>query len=187
MAETFTGQVIVFGGSFAPKKFALCQGQLMPVGQNTALFSILGTTFGGDGEYNFALPNLIGQAGVGIGQGPGPTEYILGGTYGEPVWRLKPEEMAAHTHSFVALDTAGTTLTAAGHIFATPQIGSKGSGAQANIYSSNLQKATTSLQPASLSSAGGGQPHNNMQPYLPIAMCMCLAGLYPHRPGGTTG
>lgn len=181
MSDTFTGQIMMFSGPFAPKAFAFCNGQLLAVSQNTQLFLILGTTFGGDGTTTFALPNLMGRAAVSAGQGPGPTFYELGGTYGDPTWTLKPEEMAPHTHQFVALKGPGTTVAAAGNVLATPQAGTKDSGGQANIYSSNLKEAATPLQESSLSNVGRNQAHDNMQPYLPIAMCMCLAGIFPDR------
>jgi microcystin-dependent protein len=183
MTEPYVGQVQLFAFNFAPRGWALCQGQLLSIQQYSALFSLLGVNYGGDGRTTFGLPNLQGTAVVGVGQGPGLTEYESGQTEGSTSVTLVYNDLAAHSHGFMTASAAGTTITAAGNQLGVSQLGSSkgGSSTTAKVYSPNPGNATTGLAPSSISPAGGGQPHNNMQPSLVLNYCIALSGLYPAR------
>jgi len=177
--DNFLGEVRIFAGTFAPKGWAFCDGQLVPLSQNTALFSLLGTTYGGDGRTTFALPNLNGKVPIGAGQGPGLTTRYQGETGGQDNVTLQQTEMPAHSHTV----TAGT--------IAIP--GNSGTGNQdtpENGYPATNTKsysATTSgtmsipVNSVLLSATGGGQPHNNLQPYLVVRYIIALQGIFPPR------
>lgn len=186
MSETFLGQIMLFAGDFAPQKFMLAAGQIIPISQNTSLFALLGTNYGGNGTQNFALPNLTSCAAVGAtlgGDNSNPrTPYAIGETVGEPAVTLARDQGAIHQHPFVAVTSQGTTQTAGGNVFATAAGGTKGSQALSNIYSTNPASAK-SLQPTELSPAGTAapSPHSNLQPFLAISMCICINGIFPPR------
>jgi len=173
MANPFLAEIRIFAGNFAPKGWALCDGQLMPISQNTALFSLLGTTYGGNGTSNFALPNLQGCAPMQAGQGPGLTSRVLGETGGEQTVTLLQTEMPAHTH---------TAQGAAGSNQATPQNNAWASGSKlggGNIYSDTAPNAQ--MNAFALSIAGGNLPHNNMPPFLGLTFIIALQGVFPPR------
>jgi microcystin-dependent protein len=155
-------RIMAFG--FAPKGWAQCNGQLMPINQNQALFALLGTTFGGNGQTNFALPDLRGAVPIHFGVG-----YVMGQKAGEQAHTLNSLEMPAHMHV-----ASGTTTNAD-----SPQPGNNFLGAANNMYgpAANL----TSLDPSTISSQGGSQPHENMQPYLALNFCIALLGVFPSR------
>lgn len=181
MSNIFIGQIMLFAGGFAPIGFASCSGQLVPISQNTALFAILGTTYGGDGKNNFALPDLRGRGAVSVGHGPGLSDYVMGETAGAASVPLTADQNPPHQHSFVAVTDVGTTQNAGNNVFATAQAGGKGTSAIANFYSPNANQATTALNTQAIVQSGASTPHDNMQPYLPIMMCICLQGpLPPH-------
>ena len=169
MASAFIGQIQLFGFNFAPRGWALCNGQILSIAQNTALFSILGTTYGGDGRTTFGLPDLRGRAAVHMGQGPGLSDYQLGQNGGEPTHTLLASEMPAHTHGMQA-STATTAL-----LPAPPNNVLAG----ANIWAAPA--SLTSLAPETIASTGGGQPHENMSPYQAVSYCICLQGIFPSR------
>lgn len=179
MSSPFLAEVTMFGFNFAPRGWAFCQGQLLPISQNTALFSLLGTTYGGDGKSNFALPNLQGQAVVNAGQGPGLSPYYLGEETGSENVTLLTTEMPAHNHTLMATTTEGNTATASGNQLAKAYSGGKQASYTANYLSSNSPQ--TSLSPLALTAAGGSQPHNNMQPYLTLNFCIAMQGVFPPR------
>ncbi|WP_413989002.1 phage tail protein [Labrys okinawensis] len=183
MTEPYVGQVQLFAFNFAPRGWALCQGQILPIQQYTALFSLLGTNYGGNGQTTFGLPNLQGTAVVGVGQGPGLTDYEPGQTGGSTSVTLAYNELAPHSHNFMAASAAGTTITAAGNQLGISQLGSskQGPSTTAKVYSPNPGSATTGLAPPSISQVGGNQPHNNMQPYLVLNYCIALSGIFPAR------
>jgi microcystin-dependent protein len=175
MADAFIGEIRIFAGNFAPKGWALCNGQLMPLSQNTALFSLLGVTYGGDGKVTFALPNLQGRAPMQPGQGPGLTPRTLGETNGSQMVTLLPPQMPAHNHIPMADDTRNSAKVEepTGHAW--------GSGLRGtDIYTT--EKSRTTMSPAALGAAGGSQPHNNMQPYLGVNFIIALQGDFPQRP-----
>ncbi len=169
--EPFIGEIMLFAGNFPPRGWAFCEGQILSIAQNTALFSLLGTTYGGNGQTTFALPDLRGRAPIHAGQGPGLTNRTLGEAAGEEYHALSSPEMPAHTHAAVADSANGTTdapqnMLPARNPAGIPAYGS-GTGAL--------------LAPSAIQVAGGSQPHNNMSPYLVISYCICLEGIYPSR------
>ncbi len=172
MADPFVAEIRIFPFNFAPRGWAWCDGQLLPLSQNTALFSLLGTTYGGNGQSNFALPDLHGSVPMHPGQGPGLSLYDLGETGGSETVTLLQSEIAAHSHQSRAdtLDLADTNVPSANASFAL--------SAGGTLYQS---AADTSLAPEALASAGGDQPHNNMQPYLTLCFNIALQGVFPPR------
>ena len=173
MADPFVAEIRIFPFNFAPTGWAFCDGQLLPLSQNTALFSLLGTTYGGDGKSTFALPNLQGSAAMHTGQGPGLSLHDLGETGGAQSVTLLESEVPAHTHSLRAhdLDLGELTAPSANRSLA------KSANATAYAPAANL----VSMAAPALSPTGGSQPHNNMQPYLTLNFCIALQGVFPPR------
>lgn len=174
MSNPFVAEIRIFAGNFAPTGWALCNGQLMPISQNTALFSLLGTTYGGDGRSTFALPNLQGSAPMQQGQGPGLRLRDLGEAGGEQTVTLLQSEMPAHSHSALA---AGTSTSN------NPQNNAWGSGQKGfgNVYAASNPPTNVPMDPVALFIAGGDQPHNNMPPYLGLTFIIALQGVFPPR------
>jgi microcystin-dependent protein len=168
MADPFVAEIRIFAGNFAPRGWAFCDGQLMQLSQNTALFSLLGTIYGGDGKTNFALPNLPGRAPMQPGQGPGLSLRDLGESGGSETATLSASEMPAHTHGLLA--TPGATQ-------ANPDAG-QGLG-NAPMY--QVPGTLVSLGAGALGPTGGNLPHNNMQPYLTLNFIIALQGVFPPR------
>jgi microcystin-dependent protein len=170
--DPFVAEIRIFPFNFAPKGWAFCDGQILPLSQNTALFSLLGTTYGGDGKSNFALPNMQGNAPMHPGQGPGLSLHDLGETGGSETVTLLESEIPAHSHALQA-DSAdpGEDRTPASEALA------RSTGAA--LYASSASLVPFASQ--ALSPAGGDQPHNNMQPYLTLNFCIALQGVYPPR------
>ncbi|HLW53969.1 MAG TPA: tail fiber protein [Candidatus Angelobacter sp.] len=174
MSNPFVAEIRIFAGNFAPTGWAQCNGQLMPISQNTALFSLLGTTYGGDGKSNFALPDLQGSAPMQAGQGPGLSLRDLGETGGEQTVTLLQTEMPAHSHTIQA--AAGTGLAdPTNNVWAS---GAKGFG---SIYSPSAQATNVQMNPFALSLAGGNLPHNNLPPFLGLLFIIALQGVFPPR------
>lgn len=173
MADPFLAEIRVFPFSFAPKGWALCDGQLMPISQNTALFSLLGTTYGGDGKSTFALPDLQGRAPMHPGQGPGLSLHDLGEVGGSETVRLTTGEMAVHNHAFMAQSNPANSKTPSGNSPARPVGGLTFAPPSAGLVNMAFQ---------TLALSGGDAPHNNMQPYLTFNFCISLAGIFPSRP-----
>ncbi len=170
--DPFVAEIRIFPFNFAPKGWAFCDGQLLPISQNTALFSLLGTTYGGDGKSTFALPDLQGCAPMHPGQGPGLSLHDLGETAGSDTVTLLESEMAGHSHALRAdaVDAADTNVPSPGASLALSTGGT--------LY----QPATnTQLAGQALASAGGSQPHNNLQPYLTLYFNIALQGVFPPR------
>jgi len=168
MAEPFLGETRCFSFAFAPRGWALCNGQLLPINQNQALFSLLGTTFGGDGRVNFALPNLQGRVPVHMGQG-----FTLGQSGGAQAHTLTASELAPHTHLLrvaegaarVAAPTNATLAAAPFNAYSGPGVSSA--------------ERLAPMHPATLATAGGSQAHTNMQPFLTLSICIALQGIFP--------
>jgi microcystin-dependent protein len=173
MSSPFLAEIRIFTGNFAPVGWATCDGQVMPISQNTALFSLLGTTYGGNGTTNFALPNLQGAAPLNAGQGPGLTLRNQGESGGEQSVTLLGTEMPAHSHTAQAYAGAGGQGPA-GNSWSDPN--ERGIGAYAPSSGSNV-----AMNPMSLSASGGGLPHNNMMPYLCLTFIIALQGIFPAR------
>jgi microcystin-dependent protein len=175
MSNPFVAEVRIFTGNFAPKGWALCNGQLMPISQNTALFSLLGTTYGGDGKSTFALPDLQGSSPMQAGQGPGLSLRDLGETSGEQTVTLLQTEMPAHAHS--AQGATGSDQTA-------PTNNSWASGGKfggGNLYAPTNPPTNVQMNPFATSIAGGNLPHNNMMPFLGLTFIIALQGVFPPR------
>lgn len=171
--DPFVAEIRIFPFNFAPKGWAFCDGQILPLSQNTALFSLLGTTYGGDGKSNFALPNMQGNAPMHPGQGPGLSLHDLGETGGSETVSLLESEIPAHSHAQrCSSDDADLKAPNSTRVLARSNPGF--------LY----QSSTAGIQPMSdnaLAPAGGDQPHNNMQPYLTLNFCIALQGVYPPR------
>ncbi|HEX8634974.1 MAG TPA: phage tail protein [Pyrinomonadaceae bacterium] len=169
MADPFVAEIRIFPFNFAPKGWAWCDGQLLPLSQNTALFSLLGTTYGGDGKSTFALPDLQGRAPMHPGQGSGLSLHDLGETGGSETVTLLESEMPAHSHALRAVEDDGGFLTPVNMYLAAGN----------SMYVNGNPNA--SMAPESLAPAGGDQPHNNMMPYLTFYFCIALQGVFPPR------
>jgi microcystin-dependent protein len=173
MADPFVAEIRIFPFNFAPKGWAFCDGQLLPLSQNTALFSLLGTTYGGDGKSNFALPNVQGNAPMHPGQGPGLSLHDLGETGGTQSVSLLESEIPAHTHSMMASTQDGGD--------SHPQNNLLAQGIGIGLYIASNTGPFVNLNPSALPLAGGSLPHNNMQPFLTLNFCIALQGVFPPR------
>jgi microcystin-dependent protein len=172
----FVGEIRIFSFNFAPKGWATCDGQLLPITQNTALFSILGTFYGGDGQSTFALPNLQGSAAIQQGQGPGLSLYDLGETGGNQAVTLLTGQIPRHNHLPSCLNGAGTATTPANNVWAAAMTGRQGE----SRYSAT-PGTTQAMNPQALAPTGGDTSHNNMPPYLVLNFCVCMQGVFPPR------
>lgn len=170
-AEPFIGEVRMFAGNFAPRSWAFCDGQLLSIAQNSALFSILGTTYGGDGVSTFGLPDLRGRVPVHPGTGPGLSSRYLGRTGGQERVALSQSQMPAHTHQARASSETPDTNSPEGAVPATK--------VRTNLYSGD--SADINMGATAVSNTGGSQAHENMPPFLGINYIICLQGLYPPR------
>lgn len=176
MADPFIGEVKLWSFDFAPRFWAKCDGQLLLIQQNAALFSLLGTTFGGNGTTNFGLPDLRGKVGIHRGQGPGLTNRSLGQPGGVASVTLTQSQLPAHSHGAASAPVStqpATHTDPAGRVFAVPTDGSFAYATQADATLGGVG-ATTPV-------AGGSQPHSNMQPYLTLNFCIALQGIFPSR------
>lgn len=172
MSDPFVAEIRIFTGNFAPRGWALCNGQLLPISQNTALFSLLGTTYGGDGKSTFRLPDLQQRFPLHPGQGPGLSNRVLGESAGEAAVTLQTSELPGHGHGLKAA-LSPTTGTPASDLMLSPVNG----GAAVYKALSNPQ----AMAPQTLSPEGGGLPHNNRHPYLALTFIIALQGVFPPR------
>lgn len=172
-SEPLLGEIYLSGLNFAPRGYAFCAGQLLSIAQNTALFALLGTNFGGNGQTTFALPDLRGRVPIGAGQGPGLSPRTLGELAGEENHTLISTEMPAHNHLVNAKSDAGDASAPAGAFLAN-------TGALDKEYK-NTDGPTVQMSPQMIGLAGGSQPHNNMQPYLVLNYNIALEGIFPSR------
>lgn len=178
MSDAYIAEIRIFGFNFPPKNWATCSGQLLSIQQNTALFSILGTTFGGNGVSTFQLPDLRSRAPIHWGNGSGLPSVVLGENGGEESHLLTSQEMPSHNHTFSATTATATKRAVNGDVFADDV------DAQQVDYFAAFNAPNSSyvnLNPLSMAAAGGSQPHNNMQPYLVLNICICLFGIFPSR------
>ena len=170
MSDPYIGEIRMFGGNFAPAGWAFCNGQLMPISENDTLFTLIGTTYGGDGQETFALPNLQGRVPVHQGQGPGiSSNYVIGQAMGVESVTLTTQQIPSHNHPFFASKAGGQQSTPVDNIPASPPV--------AKIYRAGVpsdQFPVTLVQPA-----GGSQPHDNLMPYLAVSFIISLFGIFP--------
>jgi microcystin-dependent protein len=171
MSEPFVGEIRMFGFNFAPQGWAQCNGQLVPIAENTALFSLLGTTYGGDGRATFALPDLRSRVPAGQGQGPGLSPYAEGQAGGAETVTLAVTQMPGHTHPVKASSSAAGSDQPEGRTLAR---------SASHIYTAKPDTSTV-MNAGMLGDTGGSQPHDNIQPYLAVNFCIALAGIFPSR------
>ncbi|MGE7113761.1 phage tail protein [Lysinibacillus sp. NPDC047702] len=177
MADAYIGEIRIFTGNFAPKGWALCNGQLMSIQQNSALYAILGIQYGGDGKTTFALPNMIGSAPVNQGAGTGLTPRQVGQVVGEQTVTLLQSQIPAHTHTPRAIQGAGTSGNPTNCLWAEG-VGAGRPPTQPPLYGTNPD---VQMNPLVLGVTGGSEPHNNMQPFLVMNYIICLQGEFPSR------
>ena len=172
MSEPFIAEIRIFAGSFAPRGWAFCNGQLLPIAQNTALFSLIGTTYGGDGRTTTALPNLEGRAPMHPGNGPGLSSRRLGERGGAEAITLSEAQMPNHPHRVAVLNAQGNDTVPTGNLLARGTAG---------LTPYTAAGSATQMNGGALVGSGGGQPHNNMHPYLTLNFIIALVGVYPSR------
>jgi microcystin-dependent protein len=172
MSSPYVGEIRMFGATFAPAGWAFCDGQLMPISQNETLFNLIGTTYGGDGQETFAMPDLQGRVPLHQGQGPGISQnYQLGEKGGVESVTLNIQQTPLHNHAFIASTTVGNSVLPTGNV--------PGQSAQTTFYS--LGTAITNMFATAITNVGGSQPHENMQPYLALSFIISLFGIFPSQ------
>lgn len=176
MADPFLGEIRIFANTYAPQGWAFCNGQTLPISQNTALFALLGVTYGGNGTSNFQLPNLQASVPVQAGQGPGLSPYSLGQAGGAPSVTLTSDQLATHSHTPSGSSAGGTQNSPAGGVWSSP---SAGRGIVA--YDPNAGSGPQ-MAPNALAAVGDGQPHENRMPFVVLNYCIALQGVFPQRP-----
>lgn len=172
MADPFLGEIRIFAGNFAPQGWALCQGQLLPIAGNDALFALIGTTYGGDGQTTFALPNLASRVGLHQGAGPGLTPRAIGESGGAENVTLSSQHLPAHSHAALGSSTGANQLSPVGGFWSTEP------GGNTAAYSNT---AGSQMAATAIGTAGGGQPHDNVQPFLAINFIIALQGIFPSQ------
>lgn len=171
MSTPYVGEIRMFAGNFPPSGWMFCWGQLVPISENETLFNLIGTTYGGDGQETFALPNLAGRLPVHMGQGPGlPSTRVIGETGGVEQVTLTTQQIPNHTHAFIGSTANGNSPGPSGNILASSTVVTPYNG---------LETPTSPMAATSISSTGGSQPHENTQPFLCISFIISLYGIYP--------
>jgi microcystin-dependent protein len=182
MSDQFLAEIRIFPFDFAPIQWAFCNGQILPLSQYTALFSLLGTNYGGDGKSNFALPNLQGNVPVDAGQGTGLSQYEVGEQGGSQTVTLLDTENPSHNHLVNASGGNASSVDPSGNVYAKGlyelSVTNKG---PVNLYTTTAPSPTLTLKPTAIGVAGGGQAHNNMMPYLTLNFCIAMQGIFPAR------
>ncbi|MDB5712189.1 MAG: Tail Collar domain protein [Sphingomonas bacterium] len=178
MSNPFLGELRLFAGTFNPRGWAFCAGQILPIDQNDALYALIGTTFGGDGQVTFGLPDLRGRVAIGQGQGSGLSSYVVGQESGTESVTLSVNEMPQHTHAVTASSADATATTPTGAVPARPSAATVG-----YLYLSSAATGATDAPPAAaaISVVGGSQPHDNMAPSLVLNYIIALEGVFPSR------
>ena len=175
--DQFVAQISIFPFNFPPAGWAFCNGQILAISQNTALFSLLGTQYGGNGTSNFALPDLQGRASISQGQGPALSPYSVGEQTGSSSVTLISNEIPAHAHNVNCFDDAGLNPGPGANILAASGADSRGNV----LYNDGTVGGTVNMNAAQVLPAGGSQPHNNMSPYVTLNYCIALQGIFPAR------
>ncbi|MAE65355.1 MAG: phage tail protein [Phycisphaeraceae bacterium] len=170
MSDPFVGEIRMFAGNFAPRSWAFCDGQLLSINQNDALFSLLGTIYGGDGRTTFGLPDLRGRVPIHQGSGAGLTPRQIGSRSGQETVTLGQNQLPSHTHPWQAANIAATS---------TQPVGNAPAIAQGDVYTSDI--TALNMSGSAIANAGGSQPHVNMMPFLAIHFIIALVGIYPSR------
>jgi len=178
--EPFIGQIMAVAFNFAPRGWALCDGQLLSVGEHSALYSLIGTNFGGDGRVNFALPDLRGRVAIGMGNGIGVNPKYIGDRFGDEFVSIAEQQMPTHNHTIAVKNAQGTEALPEGKFLAGTY--KPGRGTEAFDSNSYADSHDQTLNSQSISTAGDSQPHSNMQPYPCINYIIALEGEYPSRP-----
>jgi microcystin-dependent protein len=168
MAQPYVGEIRMFGGNFAPAGWAFCDGSLQPISEYETLFNLIGTTYGGDGQQTFALPDLRGRLPIHMGQGPGLGSYVIGQTGGTETVTLNTNQIPAHNHLFMVSGTAAAASSPQGNILAN---------ATPNLYVRDVP--SDNMSNASIGLSGGNQPHENMMPYLCVSFIISYFGIFP--------
>ncbi len=176
MPDAFVGEIRLFAGTVVPTGWALCNGQLLPISSNTALFSLLGTMYGGDGKSTFALPDLRGMAALQTGQGAGLSDYAQGQIGGAAAVTLSQSQLPSHTHTVPSNNSSGDTNDPVGNTWAMAHTGKT----SYTLYSANTSNPSA-MSPQAVSATGGGLPHNNLPPYLVLNYMIALQGIFPTR------
>jgi microcystin-dependent protein len=176
MATPFLSQIDIFSFNFAPKGYAMCNGQLLPINQNQALFSLLGTTYGGDGRVNFGLPDLRSRTPVGAGN-----QYVLGQRGGSEAVTITQVSMPSHTHQFQGNNAAGTANGPSANAVLSQAVGSSNTGQPFGVSLYGSQQPSGAMFSGTLGNTGGSQSHNNLMPYLVLNMCIALQGIFPSQ------
>ena len=172
MSSPYVGEIRMFGGNFAPAGWAMCQGQLMPISQNDTLFTLIGTTYGGDGQETFGIPNLSGRAPMHMGQGPSISQsYQIGEAAGVESVTLTTQQIPTHNHAVLVSQDLGTQTSPAGQVYAQ--------NTQVLLYTQDT--ASKFCNASMFQPVGGSQPHENMQPFLVITFILSLFGIFPHQ------
>jgi microcystin-dependent protein len=176
--DAYIGEIRGFCGDYAPAKWMFCEGQILPISRMTALFSILGVAYGGDGKVTFALPDLRGAVAIGQGAGPGLTQRYIGETGGAPVVPLQPNEMPAHNHLATGVTAGGKSKVPVNNmLWAQVNTG----GREPEPINNYTSPPNTTMNPGALGATGNGAPHNNMQPFLAVRFIICIDGIFPSR------
>jgi microcystin-dependent protein len=178
MSSPYVGQIIMFAGDFAPAGWALCQGQVLSIAENQALFNLIGTTYGGDGESTFALPDMRGRVPISQGQGQRLSNYALGQQVGVEAVTLTPGQLANHGHPVLAVNQPGNANVPSDNVLLAALGGQAGSG-NFQVFAYAPPGAQTQLNANTVGTTGGSQPHGNVQPYLSLNYCIALTGTYP--------
>mgnify|MGYP000036760366 CR=1 FL=1 len=171
MSDPFIGEIRMFGGNFAPLNWSFCNGDLIAISQNDTLFTLIGTTYGGDGQETFALPNLYGRIPIHQGQGPGLSSRIIGESSGTETVTLSPNQVPVHTHGFLSDTNAAAGLTPQNSFLAT---------GNSDIYTTDTS-TPSAMNPGAITISGGSQPHDNMMPFLAVNFIISLYGIFPSR------
>jgi len=174
MGSPYVGEIRMFAGNFAPAGWMFCQGQLLPISENETLFQLIGTTYGGDGEQTFALPNLSSRVPLHMGQGAGLSNYVIGQSGGTETVTVTALQMPLHTHAVGATNSNGSATSPNGALFAR-------NPSSPDTYSNDISGGIVPISPNAVSPSGGSQPHENMQPYLAINFIISLFGIFPSQ------